>query len=98
MAAPAGAVRFRLHIAGRHNVVNALAAAACALAAGAPLDQDSSIKGGPYSQGVYKPVAGEGCFGYVQVRDTGGKITVRYSGRNYVGAEKITLNFSVPAN
>jgi UDP-N-acetylmuramoyl-tripeptide--D-alanyl-D-alanine ligase len=29
---------FRLHIAGRHNVRNALAAAACALAAGAPLD------------------------------------------------------------
>ena len=28
VAAPAGAVRFRLHIAGRHNVVNALAAAA----------------------------------------------------------------------
>ncbi len=28
---------FRLHIAGRHNVTNALAACACALAAGAPL-------------------------------------------------------------
>lgn len=38
MATPAGAARCRLHIAGRHNVVNALAAAACALAAGAPLD------------------------------------------------------------
>jgi UDP-N-acetylmuramoyl-tripeptide--D-alanyl-D-alanine ligase len=35
---PAGQLRFRLHIAGRHNVRNALAAAACALAAGAPLD------------------------------------------------------------
>ncbi len=34
---PAGPVGFRLHTAGRHNVVNALAAAACALAAGAPL-------------------------------------------------------------
>ncbi|MEJ7928377.1 UDP-N-acetylmuramoyl-tripeptide--D-alanyl-D-alanine ligase [Ramlibacter sp. AN1015] len=34
---PAGPVEFRLHIAGRHNVGNALAAAACALAAGAPL-------------------------------------------------------------
>jgi UDP-N-acetylmuramoyl-tripeptide--D-alanyl-D-alanine ligase len=34
---PAGPVGFRLHIAGRHNVVNALAACACALAAGAPL-------------------------------------------------------------
>jgi UDP-N-acetylmuramoyl-tripeptide--D-alanyl-D-alanine ligase len=34
---PAGRLAFRLHIAGRHNVRNALAAAACALAAGAPL-------------------------------------------------------------
>ncbi|HYF21010.1 MAG TPA: UDP-N-acetylmuramoyl-tripeptide--D-alanyl-D-alanine ligase [Ramlibacter sp.] len=34
---PAGPLQVRLHIAGRHNVRNALAAAACALAAGAPL-------------------------------------------------------------
>jgi UDP-N-acetylmuramoyl-tripeptide--D-alanyl-D-alanine ligase len=34
---PAGPIAFRLHIAGRHNVRNALAAAACALSAGAPL-------------------------------------------------------------
>ena len=34
---PVGPLHFRLHIAGRHNVRNALAAAACALAAGAPL-------------------------------------------------------------
>lgn len=35
---PAGPFQTRLHIAGRHNVKNALAAAACALAAGVPLD------------------------------------------------------------
>lgn len=35
---PAGPIAFRLHIAGRHNVRNALAAAACALAAGVPAD------------------------------------------------------------
>ncbi|MCL1960391.1 MAG: UDP-N-acetylmuramoyl-tripeptide--D-alanyl-D-alanine ligase, partial [Desulfovibrionaceae bacterium] len=35
---PAGALRFDLHIAGGHNVRNALAAIACATAAGAPLD------------------------------------------------------------
>jgi UDP-N-acetylmuramoyl-tripeptide--D-alanyl-D-alanine ligase len=35
---PAGPLAFPLHIAGRHNVRNALAAAACALAAGAPLE------------------------------------------------------------
>ena len=34
---PVGSVEFRLHIAGRHNVKNALAAIACALAAGVPL-------------------------------------------------------------
>ena len=36
-ATPAGAAEFALHIAGRHNVKNALAATACALAAGVPL-------------------------------------------------------------
>ena len=35
---PCGALEFALHIAGRHNVKNALAATACALAAGIPLD------------------------------------------------------------
>jgi UDP-N-acetylmuramoyl-tripeptide--D-alanyl-D-alanine ligase len=34
---PAGPVELRLHIAGRHNVRNALAATACCLAAGVPL-------------------------------------------------------------
>jgi UDP-N-acetylmuramoyl-tripeptide--D-alanyl-D-alanine ligase len=34
---PAGAAEFSLHIAGRHNVKNALAATACALATGVPL-------------------------------------------------------------
>ena len=37
MATPAGALNCHLRIAGRHNVRNALAAAACALAAGVPL-------------------------------------------------------------
>jgi UDP-N-acetylmuramoyl-tripeptide--D-alanyl-D-alanine ligase len=35
---PAGPLKFSLHIAGRHNVKNALAAAACALAINVPLD------------------------------------------------------------
>ena len=34
---PAGQLAFELHIAGRHNVRNAMAAAACALSAGVPL-------------------------------------------------------------
>ena len=65
---------------------------------GAPLDQSPSIKGGPYSQGVYRCRSGEGCFGYVQVRDLGSRIDVQYSGRNYLNEEKIALKFSVPAN
>jgi UDP-N-acetylmuramoyl-tripeptide--D-alanyl-D-alanine ligase len=36
-ATPQGALEFALQVAGRHNVKNALAATACALAAGAPL-------------------------------------------------------------
>ncbi|MES2688059.1 MAG: UDP-N-acetylmuramoyl-tripeptide--D-alanyl-D-alanine ligase [Pseudomonadota bacterium] len=36
-ATPQGALEFTLQVAGRHNVKNALAATACALAAGAPL-------------------------------------------------------------
>jgi UDP-N-acetylmuramoyl-tripeptide--D-alanyl-D-alanine ligase len=35
---PAGAAALALQVAGRHNVLNALAAAGCALAAGVPLD------------------------------------------------------------
>ncbi len=35
---PAGPLRYALHIAGRHNVKNSLAAVACALAAGVPLE------------------------------------------------------------
>ena len=35
---PAGVLHAQLHIAGRHNVGNALAATACALAAGVPLE------------------------------------------------------------
>ena len=48
----AGAIDFELHAAGRHNVRNALAATACALAAGAPL--------GAIGQGLsaFRPVKG----------------------------------------
>jgi UDP-N-acetylmuramoyl-tripeptide--D-alanyl-D-alanine ligase len=42
IAAPEGRTTTRLAIAGRHNAKNALAAAACALAAGAPLDAVAS--------------------------------------------------------
>jgi phosphodiesterase/alkaline phosphatase D-like protein len=63
--------------------------------AAAPLDQAASVKGGPYSQGIYKPPPGEGCFGLVRVLDQGDKIRVIYSGRNHLNAEKISLQFEV---
>jgi len=62
----------------------------------APLDQDPSIKGGPYSQGIYRVRKGEGAFGYITVTDSGGEIRVSYSGRNNKNEEKITLQFTVP--
>ena len=49
---PSGPVEFDLHIAGRHNVKNALAATACALAAGVPV---ASIEAGLSS---FRPVKG----------------------------------------
>ena len=63
----------------------------------APLDQHASIKGGPYSQGVYAPRRGEGCFGLVNVIDEGDKIRVIFSGRNFLNEQKISLKFEVPA-
>jgi alkaline phosphatase D len=66
--------------------------------AAAPLDRYASIKGGPYSQGVYKPLKNEGCFGLVDVEDHGSTITVRYSGRSNDDLERIRLHvaFDVP--
>ena len=49
---PAGAARAVLRMAGHHNVLNALAATACALAAGAPLQ--AVVQG----LGAFEPVAG----------------------------------------
>lgn len=66
--------------------------------AAAPLDQAASIKGGPYSQGVYPPLRGEGCFGLVTVLDRGDRIRVLYSGRNHFNHEKIRLTFEFPAS
>ena len=66
----------------------------------APLDRDPSIKGGPYSQGVYRvrDKDGEGGFGLLLVEDRGDRIEVAYSGRNNKNEEKISLKFSVPAS
>src|SRR5262249_35828896 len=63
----------------------------------APLDQESSLKGGPYSQGVYKVKKGEGWFGLMTVTDKSQESTVHFSGRNMKNEEKISLTFSVPS-
>lgn len=52
LSTPAGPLRYALHIAGLHNVKNSLAAVACSLAVGVPLD---SIAQG---LAVFKPVKG----------------------------------------
>jgi prolyl oligopeptidase PreP (S9A serine peptidase family)/phosphodiesterase/alkaline phosphatase D-like protein len=64
----------------------------------APLDQDPSLKGGPYSQGVYKTHGNQGCYGLMTIKDKGSQIDVSYSGRNFKDQEVISLKFSVPAN
>lgn len=64
----------------------------------APLDQTSSIKGGPYSQGIYRVKKDEGCYGLLEITDRGEAIDVSFSGRNNKDQEKISLKFSVPAN
>jgi prolyl oligopeptidase len=63
---------------------------------GGPLDQNASIKGGPYSQGVYKFRRADSGFGFVTVNDRGNQIDVRYSGRDQKNEEKIGLQFTVP--
>ncbi len=69
------------------------------LMAAAPLDQNPSMKGGPYSQGVYRvrDKEGESAFGLMTVTDKGTHIDVVFSGRNNKDEEKISLKFSVPA-
>jgi hypothetical protein len=66
---------------------------------GGPLDQNPSLKGGPYSQGVcrVRDKEGESGFGLLTVTDKGSHIEVVYSGRNNKDEEKISLKFSVPA-
>jgi UDP-N-acetylmuramoyl-tripeptide--D-alanyl-D-alanine ligase len=55
LSTPAGPLRYTLHIAGLHNVRNSLAAVACSLAVGVPLDS--------IAQGLaaFKPVKGRSC-------------------------------------
>lgn len=66
---------------------------------GGPLDQNPSLKGGPYSQGVYRvrDREGESGFGLLTISDQGTHLEVTYSGRNNKDEEKISLKYTVPA-
>jgi hypothetical protein len=61
----------------------------------ASLDRSASVKGGPYSLGMYP---NRGQFGLMSVEDAGDSlIVVRWSGRNSAGLEVIAHTFSVAA-
>jgi hypothetical protein len=57
------------------------------------LDRPGSVKGGPYSEGTYP---GAGHYGLVTFTDSGSSMTVRLSGRNWLGEELVGYTFSVP--
>lgn len=49
----------------------------------APLDNDhTSIKGGPFTHGVYRAKKGENVYGLVEVFDKGDVLLMKFSGRN----------------
>lgn len=62
-----------------------------------PLDNDStSVKGGPYSHGVYEAPKGENVYGLVEVIDEGQSITMVFSGKNNRHETIIEFTHSVP--
>ena len=62
---------------------------------GSALDQHGSFKGGPYSHGFHLPEPGEGCFGWVNVRDAGDKVQVEFTGCDELDDVKVRLSFTV---
>jgi alkaline phosphatase D len=62
---------------------------------GSSLDQGGSYKGGPYSEGYHSARNEEGCFGWVQVEDTGSKVTVNFTGRNHLDEVMVKHRFEV---
>ena len=61
----------------------------------APLDQEGRQIGGPYSEGIRLSESGEGCFGWVTVRDAGDGVRVEFTGRDEFDDEKMRLSFAV---
>ncbi len=62
---------------------------------GSALDQNGRYKGGPYSAGFHVPEPGEGCFGSVNVSDTGDQVRVEFTGRDEYDFPKVRLTFAV---
>ena len=62
---------------------------------GSPFDQGASMKGGPYSHGVHLPNPGDGCFGWVDVRDEGSGVRVEFTGRDEFDEVKVRMAFAV---
>lgn len=60
---------------------------------GSALDQGGSVKGGPYSHGAKAAEPGEGCFGWVEVKDDGKRVAVAFSGRNQDDQVRVSLDF-----
>lgn len=61
----------------------------------APLDKRTSLKGGPFSEGVSLE---SGQFGLMTVTDRGSAIDVTWSGRNWQDREVLRYEFTVPAD
>jgi phosphodiesterase/alkaline phosphatase D-like protein len=57
------------------------------------LDRPGHIKGGPYSEGAFP---GGGQFGTIQVEDSGDRLVVRLSGRNWKGDVLVEYEYELP--
>jgi hypothetical protein len=80
---------------GRNTDYSGTGRAAFPLMHAAALDRRGGVKGGPYSEGTFP---GSGQYGLVTVRDTGERVTVVLSGRNYLGRERVGYAFTLPAS
>jgi hypothetical protein len=61
----------------------------------APLDNPTTeMKGGPYSEGVYRCKHDENVYGWVDIRDSGSTIEVKFAAFNQHDKERLTMTFS----
>ncbi|MFC9994018.1 alkaline phosphatase D family protein [Nocardia sp. NPDC127526] len=59
----------------------------------AALDRPGSVKGGPYSEGVFP---GGGQYGVLDITDNGAEVSVTLSGKRWDGTVLASLTFTVP--